>query len=178
MLKNCEAMIKIILSLLISVSVFSQTESPVATDGSPKSKPISETTGMLGYHFYEGGFMNARLSNTTQFQYGVLNVNVENFQIVEVPFIFKQNLGNKFKAFFGAKVNLVSDTGFRTLQLSDNQGSEMGVSLEMGLQYDVNDNFMLEMRYSLPVKQSSSLYPSQMDYNNFSLFRVGSMFKF
>jgi len=171
-------MLKSFLIFLFSVSVFSQTESSVVIDSSPKSKPVSETTGMIGYHFYEGGFMSASLSNTTQLHYGILNTNVENYQIVEIPLLFKQNLGSKFKAFFGAKLNIVSDTGFRTLELPDAGSSNMGVSLEMGLQYDVNDNFMLEMRYSLPVKQSNGLYPSQMDYNNFGLFRLGSMFKF
>lgn len=58
-------MIKLLLSLLASGSVFSQTESTRALDNLSEERTLSAIIGLVGYKFYEGGFMNTRLSNTS-----------------------------------------------------------------------------------------------------------------
>lgn len=104
--------------------------------------------------------------------------NVYNFKILELPLILKQRVGTNFHALFGARINTSINGGFTTLQLPEHSVPYLGTSLEMGLQYDVNKNFMMEMRFSLPVNQKNSVYPSVMDYNNTSLFRLGYEIRF
>ncbi len=106
-----------------------------------------------------------------------MHINVDNFKIHEVPLILKQRLGTNFHALFGAKINGSINGGFTTLQLNDSSVHHLGRSLEMGLQYDVNKNFMVEMCFSLPVKNNNFAY-HQLLYNNSNLFRLGSEFRF
>lgn len=171
-------MIKTILIFLVSVSVFGQTEYKTFEKSLSGETPLSTTTSIVGYKFWDGGSMSARLSNTTQFHYGIVHTNVDNFKILEVPLLIKQRLGTNFHSVLGAKINTSISGGFTTLQLPEYSAPYLGSTLELGLQYDVKENFMLEMRFSLPINQNNSVYPSIMDYNNTSLFKLGSEFRF
>ena len=158
--------------------MFGQIDSKSSGHRPSEETSLSTTTGLIGYNFYDGGFVSTDLSNTQQFHYGIVHSNVDNFKILELPMLLKQRVGTNFHALFGAKINALINGGFTTLQLPEHSVLYLGTSLEMGLQYDVNKNFMMEMRFSLPVNQYNSVYSSVMDYNNTSLFRLGSEIRF
>jgi opacity protein-like surface antigen len=171
-------MIKLIACLLFSLSVFGQTENTTFINKTKNKDSVSEIIHLLGYQFYEGGFTSTKISNKLHLEFGLLHTNIDAYKIIEIPILLKQDFGNKFHAFFGSKFNVVINNGLSTLQFPDQASSNFGVSLELGLQYDVNQNFMLEMRYSLPINAQQSNYPSIMDFNSSGLFRLGSGYKF
>lgn len=124
---------------------------------------MSTTTSLLGYNFWDGGFMSARLSKTTQFHYGIVHTYVADYKVLEVPLIIKKHLKTDFQAFFCGRINSTINADSTLDQFSENTGPTLGASFELGLPYDVNKNFMLEMRYSLPADKNKKVYPVEME---------------
>ena len=135
--------------------------------------------GLVGYQFYEGSFFNSSLTNNLKLQTGFLYTNTtNNVLVLDAPILLRYKINNKFQAIFGSKVNVRIKDGLSTFQPLEIGSRGLGVSGEFGLQYDVNDKLMLEMRYSLPIIKQSVNDPSTIDYYSGSLFKLGSRFKF
>ena len=173
-------MIKLIF-LFWSVFCFSQVEKQTNNN---LTKPntndsINNNIGVVGYQFYKGGFISTSLTNNWQLNTGFLYTNtIDNTLEVEIPILFKYNINNKFHAFFGSKLSMVKNNGLSTMQPLGITRNGFGVSAEFGLQYDVSDKLMLELRYSLPVIEQSANQPSSLNYGNGGLLKLGSSFKF
>ena len=140
---------------------------------------IQQDDGLLGYQFYHGSFFNSSLTNNLKLQTGFLYTNTtNNILVIDVPILLRYKINNKFQAFFGSKLNVSVKDGLSTFQPLEIGSKGIGVSGEFGLQYDVNDNLMLEMRYSSPILKQSVNDPSTINYYSGSLFKLGSRFKF
>ncbi|RYH73436.1 hypothetical protein EVU94_09590 [Flavobacteriaceae bacterium 144Ye] len=165
--------------LIITACCFSQTEEnkSLTIVNTTFTDSLQKPIGLIGYQFYNGGFITNRLSKNVNLELGLLYTNIDNYKIIEVPILIKHNFNKNFRVFFGSKLNMEINNGFSTLQPLNNTSNGMNMSLETGLQYDVNNSIMLEARYSLPVFQKNSTKPSIIYYNT-SMFKFGSNFKF
>lgn len=169
-------MIKLIISLLFSISVLGQTEFTIDIKNIQQEDNAFHNASLIGYQFHEGGFVTKRILNRMYLNLGFFHSNLENFKIIETPILLKYNFGSNFHAFFGSKFvfNLSNDHSAK--QNTENTSSTINSLLEFGLQYDVNRNFMMEMKYSLPLNQQQPMNPSYINSNG--LFEVGSRLKF
>ncbi len=170
-------MLKFTICLLISSSVWCQSYTETKPVVLQDSNSVSHSVKLLGYQFYKGGFMSQPISNNLKIDYGLLHTDLDNLKIIEVPIFIKHRFGNKFHAFFGSKFDVILNNGSSFISYPNNASYPFGASLEFGLQYDVNESFMLEMRYSLPLNESS-VYPAAIFNNNSGLFRLGTGLKF
>lgn len=140
---------------------------------------IQQDDGLLGYQFYKGSFLNSSLTDNLKLQTGFLYTNTtNNVLVIDVPILIRYKINNKFQAFFGSKLNVSVKDGLSTFLPLEAGSTGIGVSGEFGLQYDVNDNLILEMRYSSPILEQSVNDPSTINYYSSSLFKLGSRFKF
>lgn len=119
---------------MVSFSIYGQIESGSPEQELSKEEPMSNTTGFVGYDFYEGGFMGIRLSNTQQLHFGIVHTYVEDYKVVELPVILKQILFKDFHAFFGGRLNSTINAGFGKSASAPFTKPTLGGSFEMGFQ--------------------------------------------
>lgn len=170
-----------LLFLYFSVIGFAQVEKESSFIPSKMnvSDSINQNIGLVGYQFYKGGFLNTKLLNNLNLQTGMLYMNTtNNVLVIDAPLLFNYKINNKFEAFFGSKLNLMIKDGLSTLQPLSSGAVGVGISGEFGVQYDVNDKVMLELRYSLPIIKQPVTDPSAINHYSGSLLRLGSRFKF
>jgi hypothetical protein len=172
-------MVKTLLFFMIVSFGFAQTKSETESVQPVKSDSISvsQDIGLLGYQFHSGQMAIIPISEGFYLQTGILELGHSDLQVVEMPIIFKKKIAKDFYAFFGAKLNAVTNLGILSLNRPPTS-RDYGASLEMGIQYDVNDRMMLELRYSVPVIKNQGVYPSVPNINNTPYLRLGTGFKF
>ncbi len=145
----------------------------VETDSSSVSKDI----GLLGYQFYDGQLISIGLGRSVYLQTGNLQTRTLDLLVNEMPILFKKKVENDFTVFFGGKLNRVQNPAFSLLPQS-NPPIDYGASLETGIQYDVNSNMMLELRYSNPVIKNKGFYPTVPTIDASPMLRLGTGWKF
>jgi len=137
----------------------------------------SKTIGLLGYQFYNGQLGVFSIDSSVYLQTGILQTKSLGILVTEMPILAKKQITNNSTVFFGSKLNMVQNPLFSIL----NQGNpqfDYGVSTEVGLQYDVNPNMMLEIRYSSPFLKNKGFYPDIPTIDTLPMFRLGTGIKF
>lgn len=172
-------MFRIVFCFLFCNLSYGQTDSDIVIDSTITEKVLkNDNIGLLGQQFQNGKFYDARISDSWRLQTGLFNFNSDNFMIVELPLLVKHDFNKNFRAFFGTKLEMVIDNGFSTLQPLTKGSRNFGASAEFGFQYDATDNLMFELRYSLPIINQPTVYPSTPNLGNGGLLRLGTGFKF
>ena len=141
------------------------------------STSVSQDIGVLGSQFYNGQLMAISMGKSAYLQTGLLQIKTNNAIVSEMPILFKTKVANDFQAFFGTKLKLVQNPLFSVLQ-QGNPSMDYGASIEAGIQYDVNDKMMLELRYSIPVIKNKDFYPNVPNLNATPMLRLGTGFQF
>lgn len=162
---------KSILGVFLICSIgFAQTE----TEPNSPSKNI----GLLGYQFYDGELAMFPLGESLYLQTGIFQMRTMDLLVNEIPLLFKVPVAKDFHAFFGAKLKMIRNPGFSESAYGRRPERDFGASFEAGLQYDVNDRMMLELRYSAPVIKNKGFYPKVPNIDATQMLRIGTGFKF
>ncbi|WP_026754151.1 hypothetical protein [Sediminibacter sp. Hel_I_10] len=137
----------------------------------------SKTIGLLGYQFHNGQLGVTSLGKNTYLQTGILQIKTADALVTEMPILFKKQVANDFALFFGTKLNLVQNPLFSVLNQGNPQ-QDYGASIEAGLQYDIKQNMMLELRYSVPLIKNKGFYPTVPTIDYSPMLRLGTGIKF
>lgn len=119
---------------------------------------------------YGGIFTETRLSKKWSIQ-NELNVSFSgDFIFVEIPILLKYNFSDKLSILAGPRLDVNAKPKHVTFS------SPLGISAELGIQYNINKHLFIEARYDYGFTNSSKIFGNNLvDANN---FRVGLGFKF
>lgn len=91
--------------------------------------------------FYIGGLVEVAISDSFIFQPEVLYVSIEDLDMISIPLMAKFPVSEEFNVLAGPSLGLMLDS--EPGQKSFNYGIEAGAA------YDINEEFFIEVRYSL-----------------------------
>ena len=115
----------------------------------------NNTPGYQGLEFYGGFFSETRLSEKWSFQNELLFSFTDDYHFIEVPLFLKYNFNEKLSLFVGPKLDFLVD------EVSDGEKFDpLGLSLEIGVQYNFAKRFFVEGRYGYS-------FTNQVDFGEF-----------
>ena len=137
---------KILLSLaaVFAFGVASAQETKFGVKAGFTSQSVKVSTGIgtvsgSASGFYIGGFADIGISDKFHFQPEVLYSGVSGNNTINVPLLGKYSFAEKFNVLFGPGLNYSLDA------LAD----EFSVSGDIGVSYDIDENFLVDARYDI-----------------------------
>jgi opacity protein-like surface antigen len=100
-------------------------------------------TGYVGLEMYFGFFADTQFNSGWNFESELLYSFTDEYHFIEMPLHIKFPLFKKSVLFFGPKIDLIV-----TQQNPYNLVNNPGVSIELGVQYDLTSRFIAELRYA------------------------------
>ncbi|WP_430409593.1 porin family protein [Kordia sp.] len=97
-----------------------------------------------GVEFYAGLFLETSLSENFSIQNELLfSTFTDSYDFIEVPILLKYKISDKFSLFAGPKLDFLINESNDLFQFKP-----LGISAEIGVQYNISKRFFLEGRYS------------------------------
>ncbi|WP_053992437.1 outer membrane beta-barrel protein [Mangrovimonas sp. TPBH4] len=127
--------------------------------------------GYQGLELYGGFFSETRLTERWSFQNELVFSYTDEYLFLEIPLVMKYHITDKFSAFGGAKIDLILND-----ELTKEHLRRMGVSLEIGVQYDFSRKFFAEARFGYGLVDQIYIEDFYGGYRN--TLRVGVGYKF
>jgi len=125
-----------------------------------------------GISFYGGLFAETRLSKTWSLQ-NELIFSVNNYPFLEIPIFLKYHIGGRFSIFGGPKLDiLLADSQIR------NGASVLGLSAEIGVEYQLSKSIFFEARYSHGITNQIPNFNADRSLSRTSNLRFGIGYKF
>ena len=128
-----------------------------------------------GVGFYGGLFSETRFNKKWSFQNEVNFTITEGNIFIEIPLFLKYHINDKWSVFMGPKMDfLVTDSSRH--YFGEGNYKTLGISAEIGVQYNLSEKLFIEGRYS-------HSFTNQLEYKKFDTrkrktLRIGLGFKF
>lgn len=142
--------------------------------------------GLATTDFYGGFFATTRISEKWSFQNELALSLTDEVAFVEIPLFMKYHINDKWSIFGGPRLDMRASRSYDTQLIGQNgevlrdvsasDDSPLGVSLELGAQYDITKKFFVEARYSYGLIHQ--LVTSSFGSGERSSFRLGVGYKF
>ncbi len=120
-----------------------------------------QKTGFIGTTIYGALFTKFNIGSTTFLETEILFTWVNDWHFIEVPFHIKQMLNKKVGIFLGPKLDFAADRLDSTKQ---SKSDILGLSMEVGTQYNFSKRIFAEGRYSIGLSQQ--FRDESFDINN------------
>jgi opacity protein-like surface antigen len=131
---------------------------------------VSNTNTSSETGFYVGAFLtDLDVTDKLQIQPEIDYLSVKDLDQIQVPILAKYNFADSFNAYAGPNFGFILDTpeGLNSFNLG----------LDLGVSYDINENFLIEARYDYGL--SNLLENGDSDnYIKLSNFQVGICYRF
>jgi len=101
-----------------------------------------DKTGFVGYELYGGFFSNSKLNDKFNLENELLFSYTDEYVFIEIPIHLKYNIYEKWSVLMGSKMDIIPN------ELNGHEIKPMGISAEIGVQYDINKKFFAELRTS------------------------------
>ena len=99
-------------------------------------------TGYVGYEVYGSLFSNSKLNDKLNLENEVLVSFTDEYLFIEIPIHLKYKFHDKWTFLMGPKIDFIPS------ELTHYEIKPMGVSAELGVQYDINKRYFAELRVS------------------------------
>ena len=127
-----------------------------------------------GVGIYGGLFSNYRFHKKWSFQNEV-NFTITNGSVfVEIPFLLEYHINKKWSVFIGPKMDFLINNDSRYPY--DTQYKTLGLSAEIGIQYNISKKLFIEARYGYSF--TNQLEIGRFHSRNRQTFRIGMGFRF
>ncbi len=135
----------------------------------------SRDSGFAGTYGYGSLFADTRISEqwNLQVEMGVAFAG-DSYLLAENALLFKRRISERFLVLGGPKVQYLLSADSSTLRASNT----IGLSLALGLQYDINDNIFLEARYSRGLSNQFNDPNFEFESGKLNSLQIGVGFKF
>jgi hypothetical protein len=101
-------------------------------------------TGFIGLELYVSFFIDTELNKKWRFENEILFSFTDDYHFIEIPFRMKYQIYKKMILTAGPKLDFVLNNDDETYDFNN-----FGVSVEMGIQYELTKRIISEFRYSL-----------------------------
>lgn len=132
-------------------------------------------SGFAGTYSYGSLFADTRLSEkwNLQVEMGVTFAG-DNYMLAENALLFKRRISERFSILGGPKVQYLLSADRNALRASN----PLGLSLTLGLQYDINENLFIEARYSRGLSEQFNDPNFEFESGTLNSLQIGVGFKF
>jgi hypothetical protein len=132
-------------------------------------------TGFIGTTIYGSFFIEKGIAENEFLNTGFQFSWVDEWHFIEIPFHFRQKLNKQISIFAGPKLDLAADNFDKE---KESTSRFLGISAEVGGQYNFNNHLFAEAEYSIGI--SRSFNDSFFDINNGKRdnFRIGGGYRF
>ncbi|MEO9502534.1 hypothetical protein [Nonlabens ulvanivorans] len=128
-------------------------------------------SGFVGTELYGGLFIDTKISNKWNLQNEATFSFTDENMFLEIPILFKRQVGRNFWAFAGPKAQIVVN---ESLEIDRN----FGAGLDFGFQYDLPKDFFIEARYGIGLSRQISDFQLGFEGGKRNVLRVGVGIKF
>lgn len=101
-----------------------------------------DKTGLVGYELYASLFSNSKLNEKLNLENEILFSYTDDFIFMEFPIHLKYKIRDLWSILFGTKIDFIPTENINS------KYKPMGVSAELGVQYDINKRYFAELRVS------------------------------
>ena len=98
--------------------------------------------GYVGYEMYGGLFSNTKLSEKLNLENELLFSYTDEYIFIEIPIHLKYKIREKWSVLLGPKMDFIPS------KYANYEFEPMGISAELGVQYDINKRYFAELRIS------------------------------
>jgi opacity protein-like surface antigen len=119
--------------------------------------------------FYIGLFTKIELSETFKIRPEANFIGIKDLEQIQIPLLAEVNLSDKFSVLVGPSFSFLLD--------SDEESKSLNLAADLGLSYNISENFFIETRYNLPL--SNLAEDNEFDASiKLSAFQVGIGYMF
>jgi hypothetical protein len=134
-------------------------------------------TGYIGNELYSGFFADSRISQKINFENELLFSWTDDYHFIEVPLHLKYKFSEKWAAFIGPKLDFIVDDDNDPFE-SDYKFRNFGVSLDLGIQFNISNRFFAEARYSRSSTEQITSKSFDINDGRRNTYRIGGGVRF
>lgn len=132
-------------------------------------------TGFIGSTIYGTLFTEMGIGENRFLNAGLTYSWVNDWNFIEIPFQYRQMLGRQISIFAGPKLDLAADHFDKT---KESTSKFLGVSAEIGVQYNFNRHLFAESEYSIGISRSFNDVSFDINNGRRNNFRIGAGYCF